>query len=202
MAQHVKAPRVAAIVLAAGASSRMGTAKQLLDLGGRSLVRHAAEVAHASGCSPVIVVVGARAEAVRAELLGLAARIVHNAEWQEGLASSLRSGVRSLPADAAAAILMPCDQPAISPDLLERLIRRWRETSAPIVACGYDGIKGAPALFTRERFGQLLALEGDVGARALLAQGADAVETVEFPDGRFDLDTPEDWESWRARSDA
>lgn len=202
MAQHEKAPRVAAIVLAAGASSRMGTAKQLLDLGGRSLVRHAAEVAYASGCSPVIVVVGAQAEAVRAELLGLAARIVHNAEWQEGLASSLRSGVRNLPADAAAAILMPCDQPAISPDLLEQLIRRWRETSAPIVACHYDGIRGAPALFTRERFAQLLALEGDVGARALLAQAADGVETVEFPDGRFDLDTPEDWERWRARSGA
>jgi molybdenum cofactor cytidylyltransferase len=180
----------------------MGRAKQLLDLGGRSLVRHAVEVAYAASCSPVVVVLGAQADLVRAELTGLSARIVQNSGWQEGLASSVRCGVRALPETVDAAILMLCDQPAISPALLEALLETQRKTGRPIVACRYGGVVGVPVLFLRERFPELLALEGDVGARALLAQAGDDVATVEFPDGAFDVDTPEDWARWQARSGA
>jgi molybdenum cofactor cytidylyltransferase len=199
MREPEKKTKVAAIVLAAGASSRMGRAKQLLEYGGRSLVRHAAEIAYAAACSPVVVVVGAQAELVRAELIGMAARSVENADWREGLASSVRCGIASLPEDVDAAILMPCDQPAVSPALLETMIRTRRETRKPIVACRYGDTVGAPALFSRERFPQLLALRGDAGAHVLLERAGDAVATLDFPDGVFDLDTPEDWERWQAR---
>lgn len=199
MLEPKKDSKLAAIVLAAGASSRMGRAKQLLQLGGQSLVRHAAEIAYAAGCSPVVVVVGAQAELVRAELTGLAVRTVENYDWREGLASSIRCGIGALSRDADAVILLLCDQPAVSPALLETMLRTQRESRKPIVACRYGDVVGPPALFLRERFPQLLALLGDVGARAILEQAVLEVATVDFPDGAFDLDTPEDWESWKAR---
>lgn len=190
---------VGAIVLAAGASSRMGAAKQLFDVDGRSLVRRAAEAACDAGCAPVVVVVGAQAERVRAALDGLGVAIAFNPGWREGIASSLRCGVEALPEGVSAAIVLLCDQPAVSPGLLESLIRRRRESGRPIVACRYGSVTGVPALFARELFPQLLALEGDAGARSLLARAGDEVESVGFPDGAFDLDTPEDWARWRAR---
>jgi len=98
-----------------------------------------------------------------------------------------------------AAILMLCDQPAVSPALFETMLRTQRETRKPIVACRYGDAVGAPALFLRERFPRLQALRGDVGARAILEEAALEVATVDFPDGAFDLDTPQDWESWKAR---
>ena len=193
---------VAAVVLAAGASSRMGQAKQLLDLGGRSLVRHAAEIAAAARCSPVVVVVGAQAELVRAELVGLGARIVENPAWREGLSTSVHCGIRALPDTTEAVILMLCDQPAVSSALLEEMQQTQRKTGEQIVACRYGDVLGAPVLFRRERFPALLALAGDEGARALVAQAGADVATVDFADGAFDVDTPNDWARWQAHRGA
>jgi molybdenum cofactor cytidylyltransferase len=195
-----KALQVAAVVLAAGASSRLGRAKQLLDHGGRSLVRHAAEVASAAGCSHIFVVVGARAETVRATLTGLDAQILENPEWREGMASSLRRGISALPEDVDAALVLLCDQPAVSPELLETLLATQRKTRKAIVACRWDDAVGPPALFLRKRFPALLALSGDTGARSILKREGDRVALVDFPDGAFDVDTPEDWERWQART--
>lgn len=189
----------AAIVLAAGASSRMGRTKQLLDTGGTSLVRSVAKTAQAAGCAPVLVVVGADAERVRAEVADLGVLIVHNAGWREGIASSLRSGFQALASGVRAAIVLLCDQPDVSPVLLEAMILAHHTSGRSIVACRYDGVTGAPALFARERFAQILALEGDAGARGLIAAAGDDVATVDFPGGAFDLDTPADCERWRAR---
>ena len=187
-------------MLAAGASSRLGRAKQLLDFGGRSLVRHAVEVASAAGCSRIFVVVGAHAESVHATLTGLGAETVENPEWREGIASSLRRGISALPDEIDAAIVLLCDQPAVSPALLETLIATQRETRRAIVACRWDDAVGPPALFLRERFPALLALSGDRGARSTLEREGDRVALVDFPEGAFDVDTPEDWERWQART--
>jgi molybdenum cofactor cytidylyltransferase len=178
----------------------MGRAKQLLDLGGRSLVRHVVEVAGAAGCSRIVVVVGAEAESVRATLTGLGAEALDNPEWREGIASSLRRGISALPKAVDAAIVLLCDQPAVSPELLETLIETQRKTGKGIVACRWNDVVGPPALFLRAHFPSLLALSGDVGARSVLKKAGDAVALVDFPDGAFDVDTPEDWARWQARS--
>ena len=202
MSAQAAEPRAAAIVLAAGASSRMGDVKQLLDAGGQSLVRRAAEVALAAPCAPVVVVVGAQAARVRAEVEGLGVEVVCNRGWREGIASSLRCGIRALPGTARAAFVLLCDQPAISPALLRAMLAARRASGRTIVACRYGGVAGVPALFARERFAQLLALEGDAGARGLIAAAGDDVATVDFPDGALDVDTPADWERWQARGRA
>ncbi len=187
------------MLLAAGGSSRLGAPKQLLRLGGRSLVRRAAEALLQAGCAPVVVVLGAEADAVRAELEGLRVAPVLNPAWGGGLATSLRCGLLALPDSAAAALVCPSDQPAVSSALFERMLLLQRSSGKPIVACRYGDVVGAPALFLRARFPELLALQGDAGARAVLARAPDDVASVDFPEGAFDVDTPEDEARWRAR---
>lgn len=184
--------RTAAIVLAAGGSSRLGQPKQLLELDGRPLVRRAAEQAVAAGCDPVIVVVGAEAGAVEGALQESGARCVENRAWAEGMAGSIRCGVGALPEDVDAALILLCDQPAVSTALLVRLRAAQRESGMPMVACAYGGTLGPPALFVRACFPALLGLEGDAGARSLLARARERVASVEFPDGALDVDTGED----------
>lgn len=194
-------PRTAAVVLAAGGSSRLGRAKQLLDFGGKPLVRHVVEAAAA--CSPVIVVVGAEARGVLAALGGLEVQAVENPAWREGgMASSLRSGIHALPPQVNAAIVLLCDQPAVSCELLRTLVATQRNTGKAIVACRWKDAVGPPVLFLRNRFPLLLALSGDAGARSVLESEGDGVALVEFPGGAFDVDTPEDWARWKAQSKA
>ena len=194
--------RAAAIVLAAGSSSRMGRSKQLLEIAGCSLVRHVVEVARAASLSPVVVVVGAEGQAIRAEIADLDVSAVENASWREGIASSLQCGLRALPGTAELALVLLCDQPAVSASLLQAMLQAQRQTGKEIVACRYAGALGAPALFARSRFPELLALAGDVGARTLLRRAGDEAAIVDFPEGAFDLDTPEDWRRWQGRAGA
>lgn len=177
----------------------MGETKQLLQVGAESLVRRAARAA-ASACAEVVVVVGADARRVCAELAGLPVRIVTNPQWREGISSSIRCGVLALSGDVDAAVFVPCDQPAVSDRLLGDLVHTFDETRSETVACRYAGVVGAPALFGRSWFPRLLALDGDVGARRLLREAQADLVTVEFPDGAFDLDTPEDLARWERRS--
>lgn len=186
--------RVAAAVLAAGASRRLGRPKQLERIGGRSLVRLALDAACASAADPVLLVVGAQADAVAGEAAGTRARVTFNPAWEEGVASSIRAAVSAAEAERAAALLLVlCDQPAVDASLLERLIARHREGAAR-VACAYAGTLGPPALFGSTHFPSLAALRGDRGAKSLLAGAA----TVDFPGGAIDLDTPADLERFRA----
>jgi len=191
---------IAAVVLAAGASSRLGRAKQLLEFGGKCLVRHVVDSAAAAACSPIVVVVGAHGGSVLAVLGGLQVHTVENAEWREGMASSLRRGIQDLPEHVGAAIVLLCDQPAVSPALLRGLIATQQRTRKAIVACRWNDVVGPPALFLRERFPALLALSGEAGARSILESAGDRMAVVDFPDGDFDVDTPEDWARWQARS--
>jgi molybdenum cofactor cytidylyltransferase len=186
--------RVFALLLAAGGSRRLGEPKQLLRIAGQTLVRRAALAALASRAERVWVVTGAHAERVEAALAGLALECVRCADWESGLAASLRTGVAAALArdpDASALVLL-ADQPAASPALLDALIAR-HAGGAAIVACEYGGEPGVPALFAPRFARELLALEGDRGAKALLLRERAATALVPFPGGTLDVDTQADW---------
>jgi len=184
----------AVLLLAAGGSTRMGAPKQLLPWRGVPLVRHQAETALAAGLGPVLVVVGAHAQACREALLGLPVAIVGNDAWREGIASSIRVGLAAaLAADPALAsvLLLLGDQPHAGPELLCALARARRP--GDVAAATDDGERlGPPALFARPLFASLAALRGDAGARALLRDPNLRVAAVAGPAAFRDLDTPQD----------
>jgi len=189
------ANRIAAIVLAAGRATRMqGTNKLLEPLDGKPLVRHAVEAALASRAAPVIVVTGHDAAAVRTALEGLDIAFTHNPDFAEGLSTSLKAGVRALPADVSGALICLGDMPRISASLLDRMIETFDPgRGALIVAPVRGGERGNPVLWARRFFPDLLALDGDTGARKLTAAYSEGVAEIEAPnDGIFfDIDTPE-----------
>ena len=180
---------IPAVILAAGASRRLGRPKQLVELGGESLLRRTVRAALA-GCAQVLVVVGSRAEEMAANLAGLPVTRAANDAWEEGMASSIRAGIRALPAGAEAALFLVCDQIAVDGALVLRLLEARRARPDAVVACGYSGTRGIPSVFPAWCFPELLDLRGDRGARGLLS-GA-AVEVVPFPEGDTDVDCPED----------
>jgi molybdenum cofactor cytidylyltransferase len=181
-----------AIVLAAGASTRFGSPKQLVRVGGRPLlhsaIAHAADVAG----SAVTVVLGAHAAELTPLLTHSQALIVINREWREGLASSIRIGVSRLPPGCNAVLLMLADQAAVTAEDLKRLVGAWRRQPDYIVAARYGMTTGVPAVFPRSLFPDLAALRGDAGARALLQRNPDRVVRVPMASAAIDIDTPED----------
>ena len=192
---------VAAVILAAGGSTRFGQPKQLLPWGGRPLVTHIADTAWSAGLDPVVVVIGAAAESVAPLLASRPFRIVHNYRWETGLSSSLNVAVAALPPDVEAALFIPVDQPLITPRLLQRFVETWQTTGAGIVVPQTpEGQRGTPVLFSREFFAELAALSGDVGGRALFAQHADRIARLPVAHARVlsDVDTPEAFEALRA----
>lgn len=185
---------VALLLLAAGASTRMGRPKQLLPYHGRTLLRRAAETAVASGCMPITLVTGALHEALVAEVAGLPIQAIHNADWETGMASSIRAGLAALAnARPTAVLIMLSDQPLVTPELLRELMARQQLTQAPIVAAAYGDTLGVPAVFDQSVLPDLLALEGAQGANRLIAGRGAAVQRVPFPAGLFDVDTPEQY---------
>jgi molybdenum cofactor cytidylyltransferase len=182
-------------VLAAGGSSRLGRPKQLLVLEGEPLVRRAARAALEARFAPVVVVVGAHQAEVRAALAGLPVEVVENAAWAEGLSGSVRLGIGSLAeAGAGAAALLGCDQPHLSAAHLVRLEEARLTAGALVAASEYGGTRGVPAIFDAALFPELGALEGDRGARAVIARDPPRVVGVPFPGGEVDVDQPGDWE--------
>jgi molybdenum cofactor cytidylyltransferase len=182
-------------ILAAGASTRMGTPKQLIELDGKTLIVRAVEAALASPAWPVVVVLGANAEKIRPVLARLPVLITENAAWSEGMASSIRAGVTTLQQFSRrldAAVIALCDQPAFSAGTLAQLVDAQRATRRSIVAARYAGRNGAPALFLREHFATLTHLTGEEGARALLNGDSSQVASVDLPSLAVDLDTPTD----------
>lgn len=186
---------IAVIVLAAGASTRMGEPKQLLPFDGSSLLRRAAETALASSCRPVIVVLGAHADAARRELGGLPVRAVENKEWAEGINSSIRAGIEALNVVGTieAVVVTLCDQPFVTGENINELVAEYRRTSAALVVAEYDGTLGVPALFARELFGELKHLRAGGGAKRLIAEHADRARRVRLTRAAIDVDTPQDY---------
>ena len=176
--------RVAAIILAAGASSRLGEPKQLALLAGETLLARAVRCGSVAGCDPVVIVLGAEAARVREHCAFLSALVLTNEGWAEGMASSIRVGIASIAGRVDAAILMTCDQPAVSSSHLRQLIARDADQ---ITASAYGGRRGVPAYFPACYFSELMRLTGDQGARELVA----AAESIELPLGELDIDTPE-----------
>jgi molybdenum cofactor cytidylyltransferase len=186
---------IAAVVLAAGGSTRFGKPKQLVRVNDQALVRRTASVALQAQCSPVIIVAGAAAETIGAQLDGLEVEIVHNANWQEGLGSSIRTGMENL-READAVILLACDQPLVRPETLRGLIELHQTSGKPIVAASYAETLGIPALFDRSCFEELLTLSGDRGAKGIILSQPGRVAAYDFPEGAIDIDTPSDLENY------
>jgi molybdenum cofactor cytidylyltransferase len=186
---------IAAVVLAAGRSTRMGGPNKLVaELGGKPLVRRVTEEVLSSRARPVIVVTGHQRERVEAALDGLPLKKVHNPSFAEGLSTSLKAGLAALPADVDGAIVCLGDMPQVSADLIDRLIGAFDpERAALIVVPTFEGKRGNPVLWSRRFFHELGALEGDVGARHLIGQFPDAVTEVPVTGqgAFFDIDTPE-----------
>ena len=182
---------VALLLLAAGASTRMGQPKQLLPYRGRTLLRHAAETAAASGCAPLVLVTGALHEELLPEVADLPFQVVHNPDWETGMASSVRTGLAALAvAQPAAILIMLSDQPLVPPALLHQLVARQQRTQAPAVATAYADALGVPAVFASSLFPALRQLHGTQGAGRLLAGLGEAVGRVPFAAGALDVDTP------------
>jgi molybdenum cofactor cytidylyltransferase len=181
-----------AIVLAAGASTRFGSPKQLVRVAGRPLMHTAITRASEVCGNAVIVVLGSGAAELAPLLKHSPGSIVVNQDWREGLASSIRAGVARLPPTCGGVLLMLADQAAVSGEDLRRLVGTWRKQRQYIAAALYAGISGAPAIFPRSALRQLCELSGDLGARTLLRRNADRVVRVPMPSAAVDIDTPED----------
>ncbi len=185
---------IPAIVLAAGASTRLGQPKQLLRLHGaqETLLEHTLRVARDAELQPVYVVLGAQAEAIAAATNLQGATVLHNAEWPEGMASSIRCGLRAVQSkmpEAAGVLLLVCDQPALTSEHLRAMLAAHQAEPEAIVASHYAGANGVPLLAPRALFADLAALTGDRGARALLRETALRMVEVPFPRGEWDMDT-------------
>lgn len=191
------AKNVGLILLAAGASSRLGRPKQLLIYHGQTLLQYSLQTALASRAHPVMVVLGANAGTLHRGIKDGNVQVVVNAHWQEGMATSIGCGIKNITEMAPAIegiILMTCDQPYVTVTLLDELIAVHRKTGKQIVACGYDNTFGPPVFFHQTLFDELLRLKGDIGARSIIRQHPDRVAIIPFPEGAFDVDTAADYE--------
>jgi molybdenum cofactor cytidylyltransferase len=190
---------IAAVVLAAGLSRRMGQAKLLMPVGGRAIVRYVVESVLAGGVDLVWVVTGPDAEPIAAALSGLEVQIAVNPAPEEGQAGSLRAGIAALPASVDAALIALGDQPSLAPSIIPALLAARRTTPKLIVAPRYRDGQGNPVLFKREIFPELLRLTGDQGARPIIQKEPARVEWVELDlPMPADVDTPDDYEKIRA----
>jgi molybdenum cofactor cytidylyltransferase len=188
--------KIGLIILAAGSATRMGRPKQLLSYQGRSLILHAVEVALASLCQPIIVVLGAYVEQIKPELMLKAVQVVENSQWQEGMSSSIRAGISMLlktNSKLDAVIISLADQPLVSPQIFNQLIKSYQETQKVIIASKYNETTGVPALFSNALFPELMQLEGDKGAKALIQKYIDTGLILLIPEAAIDIDTPDDY---------
>jgi len=194
-AEPEKGRRVAAVVLAAGRSTRMGAVNKLIaEIGGKPLVRIAAEQALASRAQPVIVVTGHERERVEEALNGLPVKLVHNPDYADGLGTSLKTGIAAVPDDADGAIVCLGDMPQVSSGLIDKLLAAFDpEKGALVVVPSIEGRRGNPVVWSRRFFNDLTAINGDIGARHLIGAYAEAVVEVplEGDAALTDVDTPE-----------
>jgi molybdenum cofactor cytidylyltransferase len=185
------------IILAAGASKRMGEPKQLLKYNGANLIQHAIDEALAAGSQKVFIVLGSGGEKISEHINKRQANIVYNKNWEEGIASSIREGLQQsllLSANVDAVILMVCDQPYVTAALLKNLVNEQIESGKHIVAAQYQETWGTPVLFYKSFFPELLKLKGDTGAKKILMDNKEQVQAVKFPLGDIDIDNIADYE--------
>jgi len=187
---------IAIILLAAGESSRLGTPKQLLMYKGKNLMQHTIDMTETLGMDTVIVL-GAFSDQILYYVDTYGAKVVQNMDWHEGLASSVRCGlehVLMMNTDTEAVILVLCDQPLLTVDILHQVIDTYHVSSLPIVHCNYGEASGPPTLFHKSLFPYLMELKGHEGAKKVVNTFPEKVALVDFPDGKWDIDTPADYQ--------
>jgi molybdenum cofactor cytidylyltransferase len=191
---------IGALILAAGGSARFGYPKQFLTFDGETLVRRVTNAAIDAGCERLVVVAGDAVDRIRQELDGLPATIVQNAGWLRGPGSSIKCGLAALLRDdpqLSGVLILACDQPFVSADTIRKLAAQPNA----IVASGYEGTVGVPALFRRKYFAALSALPETSGAKELIEANRADVAVVPFPPGAIDIDTRADYDALNRRSD-
>jgi molybdenum cofactor cytidylyltransferase len=193
--------RVAAVILAAGGSTRFGSPKQLARWGDKTFIEQVVDSALASPARPVVVVLGAEVEQCRALLKSRSVEIVVNPAWAEGQSTSMQTGLAALPANVGGALFLLVDLPGVTPALLNRLIQRHRETLAPLVWPEFEGQRGNPVLFDRALFPELRQISGDTGGKPVLLKYQDQAERVMVGEAGVlqDFDRPEDLAAFEAR---
>jgi 4-nitrophenyl phosphatase len=188
---------VAAIVLAAGQSSRFGQPKQLLSVGDKTMIQHVVDIVLDSSLEQVIVVLGCGADEIKASIAGRPVQVVVNERWKSGLSSSVRAGLSAVKPEVRAAIFVLADQPDITTEVIVELVERYRKTRAPIVVPTHQGQRGNPVLFDRCLFAELMEVKGDQGGRQLIAKHGDELEEVEVGTEAIlaDIDTADDYQT-------
>jgi len=194
----------AIIILAAGNSSRMGQAKQLLQIHGKTLLKRTIDQARTLLPRSVYVVTGANEDAISSELcMDHSIHTYHNASWREGMASSIKTGLVAVQADNPAikgCVISVCDQPFLTAEIYGQLISTHRHNPRSIVASAYKDTSGVPVLFDRHYFPLLMELTGQEGAKKILHSQTPQVLHVPFPNGHIDLDTPEDYYKYLSKA--
>jgi len=188
--------KTAIILLAAGSSSRLGRPKQLIEFQGKKLIQKAIEEAQKSKADSLVVVLGWNPELIKSTFDSKQIPFVINENWEEGMASSMQTGLRFLieKEHPDQVILMLVDQPFVDADLLNSLILEKEKSGKGIVACSYSDTLGVPAIFDRAYFEEMLSLKGSEGAKKVIMKHRADVFAVDFPLGAVDLDTEEDLE--------
>ena len=187
----------AAIVLAAGASTRLGQPKQLLQIHGESLLHRTVRLAGETGCAPIFAVLGFEADRMVRELGGLDVKVVNNPQWKAGMGSSLHCGMEALMQEnqlPEQVLLLLSDQPKLSGAILLALMRKSADMGSLIVASSYTGRLGVPAIFRKQQYSELLNVNGDKGAREVIQRHLDQTASIDFPEGAIDIDTVQDLE--------
>jgi molybdenum cofactor cytidylyltransferase len=188
------------ILLAAGSSSRMGQSKQLLELNGEPLLRNAVNVALASDVKKVVVVLGAFEKEHKKIIQDLPVNIIHNPRWETGMGSSLKAGLNYLihvDPKLSGTVILVCDQPLLQAGHIKSLIETNQKTKKAIVASRYAQTLGVPAFFEKKYFSELLSLGDPQGAKKVIQQHPEDVSPMDFPEGKIDLDTPEDYQGFK-----
>lgn len=191
---------ITAIVLAAGASSRLGQSKQLLQVEGEPLLRRIARVSCESNADRTLVVLGDNEREHGRIIRDLPLYICIHSDWEKGMGSSLKAGISFIEnflADTTAVIVLVCDQPMLTTDHLNNLIGKYRTTGAPVVASAYSGILGVPVLYDVSLFDSIKNIDDNHGARQVIDKHKSGAQHVEFDGGSLDIDTPEDYQRYQ-----
>jgi molybdenum cofactor cytidylyltransferase len=194
MASERRGP-VAGVVLAAGASTRMGGNKLLFEIDGEPLLRRAVRRAAEAGLDPVIVVLGHDADQAREALGDVPCRTVFNPDYARGVNTSLRAGIRAVPSDVQAVVVVLADMPLVSAPMVAAIVERYHASTAPLVVSEYGDVQAPPTLYDRSLFGELLRTEGQGCAKQVVRRHwEEAVRVASCHEALTDLDTPEDYE--------
>lgn len=195
---HRDEPRLFALILAAGGSSRLGRPKQLLEIGGETLIRRVLGLARAACQERVLLIIGHEWARVLEAAGGDVGFFAVNEDWASGLSGSLSLGIRGLPSDCDGVLVLLSDQPLVDRDDINTLADAWRAEPGRLVASRYAGTLGVPAIFPASYFGELTASQGDQGARAVIRRHWEDVIPIDCEHAALDIDDAGDLEDLRA----